>query len=62
VTSERCVFVQGGCGQDVSKQFCMGLATNWEVLQSGGPTPDTEDLTEGLPDGIRPGICEQQDR
>jgi len=62
VTSERCVLTQGGGSQGVPQQLCMGVVSNWKVLQPGGPVPDPEDLTEELSDRLRTGASKQQDR
>jgi hypothetical protein len=55
VTSERCILTQGGGSQDVPQQLCMGVVSNWKVLQPRGPVPDPEDFTEGLSDRRRTG-------
>jgi hypothetical protein len=62
VTSERCVLTQGGGSQDVPQQLCMGVVSDWKILQPGGPVPDPEDLTKELPDRLRTGASKQQDR
>lgn len=62
VTSEMCVFTQGDGSQGVPQQLCMGVVSNWKVLQPGGPVPDPEDLTEELSDRFRTGASIQQDR
>jgi len=62
VTSERCILTQGGGSQDVPQQLCMGVVSNWKVLQPRGPVPDPEDLTEELSDCGRTGASKQQDR
>jgi len=62
VMSERCVLTQGGGSQGVPQQLCMGVVSNWKVLQPGGPVPDPEDLTEELSDCFRTVSSIQQDR